>query len=91
MRSRDEVKKLIEEQRLDEAEAILEQTPAHAALSQADIHYLYGLLHSKRSDWASAKGRFLQAYELEPDGPAGEALNVLTDIYDFYYKDLLNP
>lgn len=91
MRSRDEVKRLIEEQHLEQAESLLSQAREQEGLSEADIHYLYGLIHSKRGDWASAKGRFLQACTLEPDGPASEALGVLTDIYDFYYKDLLNP
>lgn len=91
MRSTDHVKKLIEEQYLDEAQAILSAADTPQWMPPAQQYYLQGLLHSKRSDWGKAQSCFLQASQLDPDGPATEALGVLTDIYDFYYKDLLNP
>lgn len=91
MRSTADVKKLIEAQQLEEAETLLAQAQTLADLPQADWHYLKGLIHSKRGNWAEAKSQFLQATQLSPQHPAAEALGVLTDIYDFYYKDLLNP
>ena len=46
---------------------------------------------AKQADWHTAKGYFLKADELAPDGEAAEMLDMITDIYDFYYKDNLNP
>lgn len=60
-------------------------------LSLSDRLFLEGLLAAKQSNWHRAKGFFLQANELAPNGEAAEMLNMITDIYDFYYKDNLNP
>ncbi|RRD80624.1 hypothetical protein EII14_01075 [Alloprevotella sp. OH1205_COT-284] len=90
MKSKDEIIVLIRNGHLLEAEHRLKNEQPEG-LSDSDRYYLMGLIFSKRSDWKNAKGCFLRAVECDNDSPAAEALSMLTDIYDFYYKDNLNP
>ena len=50
-----------------------------------------GLLAAKRGDLKTAKNSFLEAQRVDPNSPAAEMLGMISDIYDFYYKDNLNP
>lgn len=84
------IRKMIDMQRLDEADEAL-RTAGPDELSSAERYYIEGLLAAKRGDWKTAKNRFLKAESIEPGGRAGEMLAMLTNIYDFYYKDNLNP
>lgn len=90
MKFKDEINVLINNGRLAEAEQRLQYHDSED-LSEGERHYLMGLVFAKRSDWQNAKGCFLRAVEHDSDSPAAEALEMITDIYDFYYKDNLNP
>lgn len=91
MRTFEYIKSLIHHGSLEAAEKELQDNTSPASFSESERLYLMGLVYSKRSNWANAKGAFLKASELDKDSPAVEALNMLTEIYDFYYKDNLNP
>ena len=67
---------------LDTAKSVSEQN--------ATLYYLQGKVYMKRSQWSKAISCFLQAEELEPDGPAKECRLMLNDIMDFYNKDMYN-
>lgn len=82
--------KLIEEQNLTTAELQLTSI-GEIELPAAEQHYLWGLLFVKRSDWKQAQTHFLHAVALDPQSPARETLEMLTNIYDYHYKDNLNP
>ena len=84
------IKALIEQHDWASARVALDST-SKDDLSLSDRLFLEGLLAAKQSNWHWAKGFFLQANELAPNGEAAEMLNMITDIYDFYYKDNLNP
>ena len=84
------IKQLIDKQQLEEAEVVLRDAGSED-LSPSDRYYVEGLLAAKRGDWKTAKNSFLEAQKVNPDGPAAEMLSMITDIYDFYYKDNLNP
>ena len=84
------IKALIEQHDWVSARVALDST-SKDDLSLSDRLFLEGLLAAKQSNWHRAKGFFLQANELAPNGEAAEMLNMITDIYDFYYKDNLNP
>lgn len=84
------IKALIEQHDWASARVALDST-SKDDLSLSDRLFLEGLLAAKQSNWHRAKGFFLQANELAPNGEAAEMLNMITDIYDFYYKDILNP
>lgn len=85
-----EIKALIEQHDWASARVALDST-SKDDLSLSDRLFLEGLLAAKQSNWHRAKGFFLQANELAPNGEAAEMLDMITDIYDFYYKDNLNP
>lgn len=57
----------------------------------ASLHYLKGNVFMKRGDWKEAMACYLRSEELDADGPAREAKQMLTDILNFYNKDLYNP
>lgn len=84
------IKALIEQHDWASARVALDST-SKDDLSLSDRLFLEGLLAAKQSNWHRAKGFFLQANELAPNGEAAEMLDMITDIYDFYYKDILNP
>lgn len=87
----EDIKTLIHQGNLETAEKELCDKDNLVPFSESERLYLMGLVYSKRSDWANAKGAFLKARELDAESPAAEALDMLTEIYDFYYKDNLNP
>ena len=82
MNKANEIKQLIDRQPLDEAAS---------ALRLGDRYYIEGLLAAKRGDLKTAKNSFLEAQRVDPNSPAAEMLGMISDIYDFYYKDNLNP
>ena len=84
------IKALIEQHDWVSARVALDST-SKDDLSLSDRLFLEGLLAAKQSNWHRAKGFFLQANESAPNGEAAEMLDMITDIYDFYYKDNLNP
>ena len=90
MNQANHIKQLIDKQQLKEAAAALREASPEE-LTPGDRHYIEGLLAAKRGDWKTAKNCFLEAQHVDPDSPAAEMLGMITDIYDFYYKDNLNP
>lgn len=56
----------------------------------AVLHYLQGKAYMKQSDWGRAMSSFLRAEEADPESPARQCRQMLTDIMDFYNKDMYN-
>ncbi len=56
----------------------------------AELHYLRGKAHMRRSDWRQALNAFLAAERLDPQSPARECRLMLEDIMEFHNKDLYN-
>ena len=84
------IQQLIEQHDLNVAEQQLFSS-SKEELSPAEHHYLLGLIWAKRADWKQAKSHFLEAVALDSKSPAQAPLEMLTNIYDYYYKDNLNP
>lgn len=57
----------------------------------AEEYYRQGNQFRKEGDFSSAMNCYMEAVELDPESPAGEALHMLQDIMDFYCKDYYNP
>jgi len=57
----------------------------------ATAYYLRGNAHRQRGEVRLALNSYLEAMELEPDGPAAEAYRMTQQILDFYNHDLYNP
>ena len=45
----------------------------------------------QRGDWQGAMNHWLEALSLNPGSPAKGALEMLTEVLDFYNKDIYNP
>ena len=82
------IKTLIEEHKLEQAREALASSAS--SIVPSDRYYLEGLLCAKSADWMGAKNKFLAAVALDAQSPAQSALEMISDIYDFYYKDNLN-
>ena len=60
-----------------------------AVMTQA--YYLRGNAYRQQGNMRQAMNSYLEAMELEPDGPAAQAYRTIQEILDFYDHDLYNP
>lgn len=86
----EEIKKLIEENQLEEA---IQQLDAYIRLHADDDNawYLRGNAYRKRGNWREALNNYLQAIELNPESPAVSAHRMLMDIMNYRNTENLNP
>lgn len=91
---------MTEEQSRSRIEELLAEN-VHEALQLLEVHtqkfgqseqifLLEGKARLKLSDWRRAQNAFLQAHQLNGQGVAKQYLEMLTDIMDFYNKDMFN-
>ncbi len=59
--------------------------------NDATLHYLKGCAHMKEAQWGAALSSLMRAEALDKDSPAAEARMLVTEILNFYHKDLYNP
>ncbi len=55
------------------------------------LYYLRGNAYRQLGDWGKAMSSYLEAAELDPEGPAKQAYAHALEILDFYNHDLYNP
>ena len=53
--------------------------------------YALGNECRRRGDWQGAMNHWLEALSINPDSPAKGALEMMTEVLDFYSKDIYNP
>lgn len=53
--------------------------------------YLRGNAHRQLGHWREAMNDYLQAIDLDPDGPATMAYRQAQEVLNFYHHDLYNP
>ncbi|MBQ0070233.1 MAG: tetratricopeptide repeat protein [Bacteroidales bacterium] len=94
MASVSEIKTLLDASRSDEAIAaadVLLQSGGVASDTMAMAYYLRGNAYRQQGNWRMAINSYLEAIELDPDGPAVMAYNNAQEILAFFNKDLYNP
>ena len=75
---------------LDAANEIVEnKDTTRETLAQA--YYLRGNADRQNGNIRMALNSYLEAMEIDPDGPAAEAYRHLQELLDFYNKDYYNP
>lgn len=79
----------IAQNNLQKAEALVQEQQS-VFENNATLFYLQGKIHMKRSNWGEAMSSFLKAESLDPLGPAHECMQMLTEIMEFYNKDMYN-
>ena len=67
-----------------DSKSVSRETLAHA-------YYLRGNAYRQNGDVRMALNSYLEAMELDPDGPAAEAYRHLQELLAFYHKDYYNP
>ncbi len=71
-------------------QAINEFLPQATKDEQEQAYYLLSNAYCKLADWQQAMNSYQQAIDLNPDSPACQAREMLTDILSFYNKDMYN-
>ena len=75
---------------LDAANEIVEsQGTSRETLAQA--YYLRGNAYRQNGNVRMALNSYLEAMELDPDGPAAEAYRHVQELLAYYHKDYYNP
>lgn len=87
---------------LEQAKKLLQAGKAEQAISQLDqyleftdprseeAYYLMGNAYRKLENLSEAMNCYLKAVELNPKSPAQEAYEQVSEILDFYFKDMYN-
>ncbi|MCC8188218.1 MAG: tetratricopeptide repeat protein [Bacteroides sp.] len=84
-------KELINQGNVEEAiQAIDTFLPQATHEEKEQAYYLQGNAYCKLSDWQRAMNSYQQAIDLNPDSPACQAREMLSDILSFYNKDMYN-
>ena len=86
----EEVRRLLQEDRADEAIARISQFRAEGGPMDDRLFYLLGNAWRKKGDWQQAINNYLEAIHLNPDSPAAQALDIANEILAFYNKDMYN-
>ena len=84
------IRQLLQENRADEAIALLDRVRAEGGTLDAGLFYLLGNAWRKKGDWQRAINNYLEAVHLDPESPAAQALDIANEILAFYNKDMYN-
>lgn len=84
-----QIHEALESNQLDEAQNLMDKA-WDMVCDDSTLHYLQGKIFMKRSLWGDAISSFLRSEELNPNGPAHECRLMLSDIMNFYNKDMYN-
>lgn len=75
---------------LDAANEIVENK-ATGKDTLAQAYYLRGNAYRQQGNVRMALNSYLEAMDLDPDGPAAEAYRHLQELLAYYHKDYYNP
>lgn len=90
----DELKRLYDNDHLDECITAAEKTAACASLSaeeRSEAYFILGNAHRRMANWRLALNSYSEAMELNPASPAKDAYDSVMEILEFYNHDLYNP
>ena len=88
---KEEIRALIDQNRLDEAVGRIEQL-LKVDENSADLHFLLGQIFQKRGEWGKAINQFQRVIELDSQFPGAQNhIDMARSILGFYNPDLMNP
>ena len=94
MKTIQEIKEMLSrsegEQALEAANEIVENKSVGRE-TLANAYYLRGNAYRQNGNVRMALNSYLEAMELDPDGPAAEAYRHLQELLAYYHKDYYNP
>ncbi len=90
MVSTKEINRLVEENRLNEALACIDQCLAENPHDDT-AYYAKGIVYWKQGNWKLTIENYLKAVEINPTSPAKQAYEMVMEIINFSNPDLYNP
>ena len=94
MKTIQEIKEMLSrsegEQALNAANEIVENKEVSTD-TLANAYYLRGNAYRQQGNVRMALNSYLEAMEIDPNGPAAEAYRHLQELLAFYHKDYYNP
>ncbi len=94
MKTIQEIKEMLSrsegQEALDAANEIVESKGVDKEML-ATAYYLRGNAYRQNGNVRMALNSYLEAMELDPDGPAAEAYRHVQELLAFYHKDYYNP
>ena len=94
MKTIQEIKEMLSrsegEEALNAASEIIESEGVSREML-ANAYYLRGNAFRQNGNVRMALNSYLEAMELDPDGPAAEAYRHLQELLAYYHKDYYNP
>ena len=86
----EKIRQLLQDDRPDEAIALIDRFRADGGTMDAGLFYLLGNAWRKKGNWQLAIDNYLEAVHIDPESPAARALEIANDIMAFYNKDMYN-
>ena len=94
MKTIQEIKDMLSRSEGDEALTAANEIVESKGVSRetlANAYYLRGNAYRQNGNVRMALNSYLEAMELDPDGPAAEAYRHLQELLAYYHKDYYNP
>ena len=94
MKTIQEIKDMLSRSEGDEALSAANEIVESKGVSRetlANAYYLRGNAYRQNGNVRMALNSYLEAMELDPDGPAAEAYRHLQELLAYYHKDYYNP
>lgn len=86
----EQAKKLLQAGKAEQAISQLDQYLEFANPRSDEAYYLMGNAYRKLENLSEAMNCYLKALEFNPKSPAKEAYEQVSEILDFYFKDMYN-
>lgn len=93
MKTIEEIKQMLSASRSAEVVAAVDELVAQGGDRRvlAQAYYLRGNAYRQQGDMRQAMNSYLEAIDLDPEGPAAQAYRTMQEILNFYDHDLYNP
>lgn len=95
MKTIEDIRQMLEQSQTADVIAAVDELAAHrggmSARNMAMAFYLRGNAYRQRGEWGKAMNSYLEAIDLDPDGPAQAAYHQAQMIMGYYCKDYYNP
>lgn len=86
----EDAKRLLQAGKAEQAISVLDQYLEFRDANSDEAYYLMGNAYRKLENLSEAMNCYLKATELNPKSPAKEAYEQVSEILDFYFKDMYN-
>ena len=95
MKTIEDIRQMLEQSQTADVIAAVDELAAHrggmSARNMAMAFYLRGNAYRQRGEWGKAMNSYLEAIDLDPDGPAQAAYHQAQMIMGYYCTDYYKP